>query len=189
MQKKHIKHAGMVLAAGASSRMGRPKALLPAAGNLPLAQIQADVLRSGGCGRVVVVLGAEAERIRPCLADCDVTLNKDWEKGRFTSVQAGLRALGDFDGCIILPVDAVGLRAETVRTVLAHASEIHAAAVRPTYRGKDGKLLWVSRALAEELLRASPGDQRLDDLVRERAERISVDDPALLSNVNTPEEL
>jgi CTP:molybdopterin cytidylyltransferase MocA len=169
--------------------MGQPKALLPSAGELPLARVQADVLRSGGCDRVVVVLGAGAGRIRPGLAGCDVTVNHDWKKGRFSSVQAGLRALGDFDGCLILPVDAVGLRAETVRAVLAHASEVRVVAVRPTCQGKDGKLLWVSRALAEEWLRAPPEDRRLDDLVRDRAERIPVDDPALLRNVNTPEDL
>ena len=154
-----------------------------------MARAQGDLLRAGGCGRVVVVLGAHAERIRPSLAGCDVVLNPDWEKGRVTSIQAGLRGLGDFDGCVILPVDAVGLRVQTVRAVVARAETGSADAVRPMYLGQDGKLLWVSRTLASELLRAPPGDQRLDELVRERAERVPVDDPALLSNVNTPEDL
>jgi len=184
-----MKHVGMVLAAGASSRMGRPKALLPAQSGLPMARAQADLLRAGGCGRVVVVLGADAERIRPSLAGCDVVLNPDWEKGRFTSVQTGLRALGDFDGCVILPVDAVDLRAETVRAVLAHAEASSAEAVRPTYRGQDGKLLWIGRALTDELLHLLPGDRRLNELVRVKAERLPVDDPALLCNINTPEDL
>ncbi|MBP7828583.1 MAG: nucleotidyltransferase family protein [Kiritimatiellae bacterium] len=184
-----MKHVGMVLAAGASSRMGRPKALLPADGGKPLAAVQAALLRAGGCGRVVIVLGSEFDRIAPALAGEEVVRNPDWEQGRFTSVQAGLRALDDFDGCVILPVDAVGLRAETVRAVLACASDGAAHAVRPTWRGQDGKLLWVSRALADEMQRAPPGDRRLDDLVRQRAERIPVEDPRLLRNVNTPEDL
>ena len=56
--------AGIVLAAGASQRMGRPKALLPVAAGVPLAARQADVLRAGGCEPVAVVLGAEIARIR-----------------------------------------------------------------------------------------------------------------------------
>lgn len=184
-----MKHVGLVLAAGASSRMGRPKALLLADGGKPLAAVQAALLRAGGCTRVVIVLGSAFDRIAPALAGEEVVRNPDWEQGRFTSVQAGLRALGDFDGCVILPVDAVGLQADTVRALLGRAAAGDADAVRPTWREQDGKLLWVSRALADELRLAPPGDRRLDELVCERSERLALDDPALLSNVNTPEDL
>lgn len=184
-----MNHVGMVLAAGASSRMGRPKALLPGPSGKPLAANQAALLRAGGCGRVIIVLGSEFDRIAAALAGEEVVRNPDWEQGRFTSIQAGLRALGDFDGCVILPVDAVGLGVESVRALLGRAARGGVEAIRPTWLGQDGKLLWVSRALADELRRAPPGDRRLDDLVRERAERIPVDDPALLRNVNTPEDL
>lgn len=179
----------MVLAAGASSRMGRPKALLPTAEGRPLASVQADLLRAGGCVRVIVVLGSDYQRVSPALPDCERVENPDWAKGRFTSIQAGLRVLADYDGVLILPVDTVGLRVDTVRSVLAHASTSAATAVRPTYGGRDGKLLWISRALADELRRAAPEDRRLDEMVRSRVERLALEDPALWSNVNTPEDL
>lgn len=182
-----MRHFGMVLAAGASTRMRCPKALLPVSpGGRPLARVQADLLRAGGCRRVVVVLGARFDRIRTRLAGCEVVHNPQWARGRFTSVRAGLLALGDFEGCFILPVDTVGLSASTLRSICRFAERRRPAAVRPTYRGQDGKLLWISAALADEFRRLPATDRRLDRLVRNRVVRLPVNDPALLSNINTP---
>ena len=88
-----MKTAGIVLAAGASQRMGFPKALLRGADGVPLAARQARLLRAGGCEPVVVVVGAEAARVRAALPE-DVTVveNARWAEGRATSLQAGLRA-------------------------------------------------------------------------------------------------
>jgi CTP:molybdopterin cytidylyltransferase MocA len=85
--------AGLVLAAGASSRMGYPKALLPTPANVPLAVHQMRLLRAAGCPRVAVVLGAHAESIAKKITDGEVVQHPDWAKGRLTSIQAGLRAL------------------------------------------------------------------------------------------------
>ena len=93
-----MKTVGIVLAAGASRRMGSPKALLRGPDGIPLAARQAARLLAGGCEGVAVVLGAEIERIRPELPPGLATVeNPRWAKGRASSLQAGLGAFPKMD--------------------------------------------------------------------------------------------
>jgi CTP:molybdopterin cytidylyltransferase MocA len=182
-----MKHAGIILAAGASTRMGEPKALLETPMGVPLAVCQVDLLRNGGCRRVVVVLGSDHERIQGQLLGCEVVVHSGWEDGRFSSVQAGLRAVQECDGAFILPVDTVGVSERTVRAVLQFADRNRPDAVRPVFQGQPGKIAWIGWALAEEILQ-TPRDARLDLILKDRAANLPVDDAAILSNVNTPAE-
>jgi CTP:molybdopterin cytidylyltransferase MocA len=135
----------------------------------------------------VVVLGADYERIRDDLRACDLVHNAFWQKGRFSSVQVGLRALRVFDGIFILPVDTVGVSPETVRATLKFADERMPLAVRPTFHGQNGKIAWLSRQLAEEIIGMDTAS-RLDEVLEGRTLSRPVNDPAVLSNVNTPDE-
>jgi len=181
-----MQHAGLILAAGASSRMGRPKALLPTGEGSPLALSQVSRLREAGCEPVVIVLGSDFDVIAKHLAGCTVVHNANWEKGRFSSVQCGLRSLNE-DGVVVLPVDTVGVAPETIRQILDFAEEETPVAVRPTYDGNDGKLAWVSNSLAKRITEIDE-DTRLDHILRREATALPVDDPAILTNVNTPAE-
>jgi CTP:molybdopterin cytidylyltransferase MocA len=187
-----LRHAGIVLAAGASSRMGSPKALLPLPDGHPLAVEQADLLREAGCSPVHIVLGSVYEQIAPVLKDFKLVRNTQWQTGRMSSVAAGLQALEAFDGCLILPVDTVGVRPQTLELILRTADAEHPAAVRPYYEGKAGNVLWLSQALADDIhLIDSEQDKwpaRMDEAVDPLAHRVDVDDPAILHNVNTREE-
>ena len=187
---EHLRHGGIVLAAGASSRMGRPKALLAGPDGPPLAAGQAARLQEGGCADIVIVLGGDFPLVQPALSGWRLAHNRDWRYGRLSSVQCGIAALPHVSGYLILPVDTVGVKTATIRQTLRFAEARDATAVRPTHGGRRGKLAWISKTLATELLRVKVrNDQpRLDHLLAGRAEELEVDDPAILSNVNTPED-
>ena len=178
--------AGIVLAAGASSRMGYPKALLPTPSGVPLAVHQMRLLRAAGCARVAVVLGAQARAIARKLTDGEVVTNTAWEQGRLTSIQAGLRALPEAGGYLLLPVDTVGIRVETL-AALVRAAGGSRPILRPFYEGKPGRMLWIGAAVAAELLALPPVDTRLDAWLDGRVAPVPVDDAAVLNNINTPE--
>src|SRR6185436_6314656 len=86
--------SAIVLAAGASSRMGQPKALLPVGGR-PAVEVVCATLRDGGADEIVVVVGKHAAEIRAGadLRNVRVVDNARWESGRTSSVQAGLAAI------------------------------------------------------------------------------------------------
>lgn len=98
---------GLLLAAGNSSRLGRPKQQLSIDGQ-PLLRRSTEILLHAGLGRVVVVLGAEAANHRKLLTSLpvEIVINHTWEKGMGGSLKAGLQKLlqGSAPDAIILSV-------------------------------------------------------------------------------------
>lgn len=184
------KHAGIVLAAGASSRMGQPKALLPMPDGVPLVVHQARLLRMAGATEVVVVCGHAADRISPLFEheNARVVIHDAWQQGRLSSLQAGLRAVNGTDGALVAPVDTVGVRVESISAIFAMADSLTATALRPTHGDKPGRLLWIHRQLFGHLLELpTHEDFRLDAWAKPREQLMPVDDPAILNNIDTPE--
>ena len=97
----------LILAAGASSRMGRPKALLDLGGRTALDRIL-DTCALAGLGPPIVVLGCGAEAVEAGadVKRATVVRNAEWERGMTSSVQAGLKGLPKFaEGVFVWPVD------------------------------------------------------------------------------------
>jgi molybdenum cofactor cytidylyltransferase len=180
----------LVLSAGASSRMGTPKALLDAGDGRSFVAAIAARAREAGAGAVVVVLGPpHAERIRAALpGDLTVALNPQPELGMLSSVQAGIRALPAVEAALIWPVDIPGVRATTVGAVLAAAP---GRIVIPTHGGRGGHPLAIPAGRFAELLALDPS-LGLRALVQARPDevvRLPVDDPGVLVDVDTPDDL
>lgn len=136
---------GLVLAAGAGSRMGRPKALVHDSDGTPWLARSVGVLRDAGCDTVTVVLGARADDARPLVpAGARVVVAADWAEGVSASLRTGLRSLSDGDAALVTLVDLPDVTAEVARRVTATGSG-PAALARATYDGRPGHPVFLGR--------------------------------------------
>ena len=175
-----------MLSGGASRRMGRAKALLEWGGRT-LVEAQLEALEAAGCRDVRVVTGAHDAEIRGVVGAEQCIFNERWAEGRMTSVQAGIKRLSGASGWLFLPVDAAGVKPETLRSVLEAAEREPGVAWRPCCGGRAGHALWIPSTLAGEVL-ALGAEARLDEWAEGRAKRLECGDEGLLRNANTPEE-
>jgi molybdenum cofactor cytidylyltransferase len=179
--------SAIVLAAGASSRMGRPKALLDVGKRTAIEQV-VETLRDGGASGIVVVVGRHAAEIRAGadLRGVRVVDNPDWERGRTSSVQRGLAALPPgTEWTLLALVDMPLVRAETVRALLA-ARRDDADAVVPVHAGRRGHPILLRRTLFPRIAALGP-DAPLHDVIRTaRRADVEVDDPGVLVDFDEP---
>jgi CTP:molybdopterin cytidylyltransferase MocA len=131
---------GLLLAAGAGRRMGRPKALVEDRTGLPWVVGAARALAAGGCVQTVVVIGAAAESVRTLLRAEPVTVVEaaDWKAGMGFSLHAGLSAIADSpaQAALVHLVDLPDVGPAVVRRMLAHsAPDILARASYGTGKG------------------------------------------------------
>jgi nicotine blue oxidoreductase len=161
--------AGLLLAAGAGTRIGTPKALLELDGETLLAR-GVRLLRAAGLDPVVVVLGAAAEQARGLVAEAEVVVADDWATGQGASLRAGLRALGAAEGVVVTLVDEPGLSPEAVTRVLAAASEGDAA--QATYDGRPGHPVYLHRRVWDEVAAAATGDEGARVWMRAHREQV-----------------
>ncbi len=184
----------ILLAAGESSRMGQLKALLPWRG-VTLLEDQLHVLLDAGVEHVIVVLGHDADRLKPIVDAVDGaswTLNSDYLQGKTTSLKTGAAALPGREASDVLLLNVDQPRnTEAVRALLErHRSSGHRITI-PTYGGKGGHPILIVAELLRELADIEEESQGLLAVVRRHAdatERFELDDPSLLWDLNTPEQ-
>lgn len=183
--------AGIILAAGASSRMGTPKALLDYRGETFVRRL-VRVLGTA-CEPVIVVLGYHADVLRPLVpADANIVVNPDPSRGQLSSLQTALAALpADVEGFAFIPVDSPAVAEDTV-TQLARTFEKRDPStlfVIPRLSGKRGHPVLATRSIAEEVL-ALPATAEARDVVHahiDRTQYVDVEDPGIFTDVDDPE--
>jgi molybdenum cofactor cytidylyltransferase len=156
--------AVVVLAAGGSRRLGRPKQLLDYRG-ATLLDATLTTARAAGAGQVVVALGGAADEVRKRvdLTGVDVVLNPDFGDGCATSIRSALAAVReDAGGVVLLLGDQPDVPAGTVEALVAGAGE-HAVGVC-AYDDGPGHPLWFHRRMFD-VLAGLHGDKAVWKLV------------------------
>jgi molybdenum cofactor cytidylyltransferase len=195
--------AGVILAAGDSSRMGRDKALLPwppgGAGQISSSEtFLSAAIRSFlfAAEFVVVVVGKNEAALAPIIYSYGASLvaNPAPARGQFSSLQVGLREVLNHgrDAAMVTLVDRPPVSAATIQT-LRDAFETagdNTWATVPEFSGKHGHPYLVGREMMEAFLRV-PATSIARDIEHQHQEHIQyvrVDDPLVALNINTPEE-
>jgi len=135
--------SAVVLAAGSSTRMGRPKQLLPF-GDRPLLQVVVDAALASCIQEIVVVLGDHADEIREALRLSErdrvrVVVNPDYRLGQSTSLRLGLRSLDRrVDAAAVLLGDQPGVTTALIDRVARESGRSDAPIARPVYRNDAG---------------------------------------------------
>jgi CTP:molybdopterin cytidylyltransferase MocA len=148
--------------------MGGPKALVTGPDGDPWVRTAARALHEGGCGRVVVVVGAARDDVTSLLADLPWTepvVAADWSRGMSASLAAGLGALSgtDADCAVIGLVDTPDVGAEVVERVLAATGTSRAALGRAAYGGVPGHPVVLGRDHWAATLGMASGDRGARD--------------------------
>ena len=186
--------SGILLAGGASSRMGRPKSLLPYRG-IPFLRAVAATVLAGGVEELVAVLNPRVPGLSETLpADSRVR----WvaapaaSAGQLASLHAGLHALSPASqAAVVALVDQPAVRPATVTALIRTFRETGAPVLLPVHGGRRGHPVCFARVLYPELL-AAPVAEGARAVVRRHRDallEVPVDDPAIHQDVDTPDDL
>lgn len=146
--------AGIVLAAGRSTRMGRPKQILPWPGSTILGEVLGQA-RLSCLDSLTVVLGYEAKRIARAvdLRGTQVVVNPDVDLGQSRSLQAGLANLSKkVAAALFLLGDQPLVTASVINSIVREYQDVGAALTIPVYQGRRGNPVLIDRTLFPELM-------------------------------------
>ena len=188
--------AAIILAAGASRRMGEPKPLL-AWGSQTLLGWELDQALSSCADEVVIVLGNRAEAVRRSLGDAAryVVFNQRWPQGRATSLAKGAAALvaggrAAPEAIVVQNVDQP-TRADIIDRLVAELRASGADVVQPSYQGKAGHPVVLRGSLIDELIGATEASLGLRAVLDRHPAHLLVmdDEPVVRLDLDTPDTL
>jgi molybdenum cofactor cytidylyltransferase len=192
-QNANARVSAVVLAAGASTRMGRAKQLLPLGETTVLARTLGNV-RSAGLDQIVLVLGASAGAIRrqlpqPLLEGVKVVVNPAYGQGMASSLREGLSAVDrESDAALIILGDQPFLQPQTLHQIIDGYRGSRAQIVVPTYQGERGNPVLLDRSVFPEAM-ALEGDVGCRAIFPNHLEGISkveVEDMGVLLDLDDP---
>jgi molybdenum cofactor cytidylyltransferase len=147
----------VILAAGESSRFGRPKQLVQFRGKSLVRRV-VDAAKDANCSAIVVVLGSKREQIERELKETDaiVAENKDWRRGIGSSIRVGLESAvnqaPDIEAIVLLACDQPFLKTDTIECLIAMRGKTKKAIVASSYSETLGVPALFDRSCFEELL-------------------------------------
>ncbi len=178
------RRAALILAAGASERMGTPKALLAWDGTTLLDHALRQA-RAAGIEELVVVLGPATRHLE---LNATTVFNPTPETGRSASIRLGAAALSEAPETILIQSVDQPVPADVIRALL-EAIAVSVDAAVPTYRGRRGHPVAFAGRLLDELRTVTEEDQGLRALVRRHAAQlaeVAVETEAVIWNLNDP---
>ena len=181
----------VVPSAGAAERFGSVKLLAPV-GDRPMIERTVRSLLDGGVTKVVVVLAPGADDIRRVLeglAHVTIAVNRDRDRGMFSSIQAGLKETTD-DPILVLPGDMPYVDPATVGALLRTYEE-KGGILSPRFDGKRGHPVVIPGRYRDEILEAKEGVTLHEVLRAHAAERTDIDvfDRGVVRDVDVPGDL
>jgi molybdenum cofactor cytidylyltransferase len=187
----------VILSAGESSRMGRPKALLPIDGMRFIEKIVTS-LQATRVGEIIAVLGHNSEEMRQKIGDLPIkiVINPDYKQGQLSSLVAAIRSIQSsknsqpIDGMLVHLVDHPYINAQLVDIMIERFYETRKLIVVPRYRGRRGHPVIFSNALFAELL-AAPVDRGAKTVVHAHSDdtlEIDTEDEGVTVDIDTPDE-
>lgn len=189
--------SGIVLAAGASSRMGQAKAALPVGitGETVVARVIRTLIE-GGLPRVVVVAGAHIDAVRLAMpaheSRARLIEHPGWEQGQLSSLLAGLAAIDEpqLQAAMVTLVDVPLVSASTVATVIAEWRRTRAPIVRPANGARHGHPVIFDRSVFADLRAAdlTVGAKAVFATHQDRVLNVEVKDPGAFEDIDTPED-
>jgi molybdenum cofactor cytidylyltransferase len=165
--------AGVVLAAGVSSRLGRPKQLLDIHGETLIHRVCRIALESS-LDEVIVVTGGAADQVQEALRDvpCRAVVNSRFAEGQATSFRAGLSAVGQETAAVVMLLgDQPQITSDTIDRVAGRWRQDHCAIVQAVYRGIPSHPVLFDRACFGEL-ESVAGDEGARSVLRSHRNEI-----------------
>lgn len=193
---KTARTAGIILAAGTGSRMGRTKQLLPFKGRPLLAHVVEQGV-AAGLSPLILVLGHRAGDIQAQISgfSVDIVINRDYQSGMASSIRRGLERLvhtpgGHTTGALFLLGDQPLVDAATIQRILAQARIQPGKIIIPTFQGRRGNPVYFDSRFFDQLrqLSGDTGGREIFKKFSRAVHELPVHAPGICLDIDTPED-